>query len=205
MIAAVFAALAAIVALLTGFRAHVTRAREGKMLAFVALLVLPVLSVWGGFSTQMERAQSTDFCLSCHTMAAHGKSLYYDDPSYLPAQHFQNNRIPRDRACYTCHTSYTMFGGVQAKMKGLKHLYVQYLGTIPKPEEIKLYEPYNNRECLHCHLGGRRFETATPHQKTPDMLGKMKSGAMSCLGSGCHEFAHDIESLNDTPIWKEGQ
>src|SRR5688572_25684914 len=103
MIAAVFAALAAIVALLTGFRAHVTRAREGKMLAFVALLVLPVLSVWGGFSTQMERAQSTGFCLSCHTMSAHGKSLYYDDPSYLPAQHFQNNRIPRDRACYTCH------------------------------------------------------------------------------------------------------
>jgi hypothetical protein len=25
-------------------------------------------------------------------------------------------------------------------------------------DAIRLYDPYNNRECLHCHLGARSFE-----------------------------------------------
>ena len=133
----VIGAAASTLALLVGFRAQLTRSREGKMLAFVALLVLPALSVWGGFSEQMERAQSTSFCLSCHVMTDYGRSLYVDDPSYLPAQHFQNNRIPRERACYTCHTTYTLFGGVKAKLKGVRHLWIQYFGTIPKPADYK--------------------------------------------------------------------
>jgi nitrate/TMAO reductase-like tetraheme cytochrome c subunit len=173
------------------------------MLAFVALLVFPGIAVWAGFSEQMDRAQSTKFCLSCHVMSDYGQSLYVDDRGYIPATHFQNNRIPRDHACYTCHTTYTMFGGVTAKMHGVRHLYVQYLGTIPKPEDIKLYEPYNNRECLHCHLGARGFEEATPHHKTPDLLERVKSGRQSCLSSGCHDTVHDVASLKDATFWKE--
>jgi hypothetical protein len=34
----------------------------------------------------------------------------------------QNNRIPKEHACYTCHTDYTMFGDVNAKMRGLQHI-----------------------------------------------------------------------------------
>jgi nitrate/TMAO reductase-like tetraheme cytochrome c subunit len=198
----VIGAAAATLALLVGFRAKLTRSREGKMLAFVALLVLPALSIWGGFSEHLERAQSTSFCLSCHVMTDYGRSLYVDDPSYLPAQHFQNNRIPRERACYTCHTTYTLFGGVKAKLKGVRHLWIQYFGAIPKPEEIKLYEAYNNRECLHCHLGGRRFEQATPHHKSQDLLARAKSGQLSCMSSGCHDIVHDVATLKDAPVWK---
>jgi len=201
----VIIAATAALALLVGFRVGLTRSREGKMLAFVALLVLPALSVWGGFSEQMERAQSTSFCLSCHVMTDYGRSLYVDDPGYVPAQHFQNNRIPRERACYTCHTTYALFGGVKAKLKGLRHLQVQYFGAIPKPEDIKLYEPYNNRECLHCHLGGRRFEQATPHHKSEDLLPRTKSGQLSCMSSGCHDTIHDVASLKDAPMWKGTQ
>jgi nitrate/TMAO reductase-like tetraheme cytochrome c subunit len=197
-------ALVAALALLVGFRPHVTRSREGKILAFVALLILPLVFGFTGFSEQMRQAQSTEFCLSCHVMTDYGRTLRIDDPGYLPAQHFQNNRIPRDRACYTCHTTYTMFGGVNAKLKGVRHLWVQYLGSIPKPGEIKLYEPYNNRECLHCHLGARRFEQASPHQKTPDLLTRAKSGQLSCMASGCHDIVHDVSSLKDAPMWKGG-
>ena len=175
------------------------------MLAFVALLVLPAFAVWGGFSEQMERAQSTSFCLSCHIMTDFGRSLYVDDPSYLPAQHFQNNRIPRERACYTCHTYYTLFGGVQAKLKGVRHLWVQYVVGAPKPEAIKLYDPFPNSECLHCHLGARRFEEGSAHQKIPDLLSRVKSGKLSCVSSGCHEFVHDVASLKDATFWKEKQ
>jgi nitrate/TMAO reductase-like tetraheme cytochrome c subunit len=198
-----FIALTLALVLMVGFRAHLTRSREGKILAFVALFILPVISVWGGFSEQMDRAQSTGFCLSCHVMSEHGRSLYVDDPSYIPARHFQNNRVPRDRACYTCHTDYSMFGGVNAKIRGLRHVQVEYFGTIPKPEDIKLYHPYNNRECLHCHLGARRFEEASAHHKVPDLLDSVKSGRRSCLSSGCHDIVHDVGSLKEATFWKE--
>jgi len=198
-----FIALTAGLVLLVGFRAHLTRAREGKILAFVALFILPVISVWGGFSEQMDRAQSTEFCLSCHVMGDYGRSLRVDDPSYLPAAHFQNKRVPSDRACYTCHTDYTMFGGVNAKIRGLRHLQVQYFGTIPKPADIKLYQPYNNRECLHCHLGSRRFEEVSGHHKTPDLLESVTSGKRSCISSGCHDIVHEVGSIADASFWKE--
>ena len=89
-------------------------------------------------------------------MEPYGRSLLVDDPAYVPARHFQNNRVPRDDACFTCHTNYTLFGDYKAKLRGLRHVYVNYIGTIPK--QIKLYDPYNNRECLHCHGGARTFE-----------------------------------------------
>jgi nitrate/TMAO reductase-like tetraheme cytochrome c subunit len=198
-----FIAVTLLLVLLVGFRAHLTRSREGKILAFVALFILPVIAVWGGFSEQMDRAQSTGFCLSCHVMTDFGRSLHVDDPSYLPAAHFQNNRVPRDRACYTCHTDYSMFGGVRAKIRGLRHLQVQYFGSIPKPEDIRLYEPYNNRECLHCHSGARRFEEASAHHKTPDLIESVKSGRRSCMSSGCHDIVHEVGSLKDATFWKE--
>ena len=82
---------------------------------------------------------------------------------------------------------------------------VWVLGTIPKPEEIKLYQPYNNRECLHCHLGARRFEEGSGHHKTPDLLQSVKSGQKSCLSSGCHDITHDVGSLKDAAFWKESK
>jgi cytochrome c-type protein NapC len=138
-------------------------------------------------------------------MGDFGKTLSIDDPSYIPAAHFQNNRIPRDRACYTCHTEYTMFGPVKAKVRGLRHLWVQYVVGAPKPEAIKLYDPFPNSECLHCHLGARRFEEGSAHNKIPDLLSRVKSGKLSCVSSGCHEFVHDVASLKDATFWKEKQ
>ena len=173
------------------------------MLAFVALLVLPAIAVWAGFEEQMDRAQTTDFCLSCHVMADYGKSLYVDDAGYVPAAHFQNNRVARDRACYTCHANYSMFGTVAAKIHGVRHLIVQYFGTVPKPEDIKLYAPFNNRECLHCHLGARKFEAQRAHNRTPDELVRMKSNELSCTSSKCHDIVHDVTTLKDAAFWKE--
>lgn len=179
-----------------------TREPSGKILTFFALFIFPASVALSGGWWHLERSKKTEFCLSCHTMSDHGRSLLIDDPSYLPAAHYQNNRVPGDQACYTCHKDYTMYGGVAAKWRGLRHVYVQYLGNRPKPEAIKLYTPYNNRECLHCHLGARSFEEATAHQRKPGQLAAMKTNAMSCMNSGCHEFVHDVESIKDSPMWK---
>jgi cytochrome c-type protein NapC len=199
----ILAFLALVLVLLVAFRTELTRARGGKILAFIALFIFPCLATWVGFNTQMDRSESTRFCLSCHVMTGYGKSLYVDDPSFVPAVHFQNRFVPRSHACYTCHTDYAMFGGVRAKMEGLHHVYVQYFGTIPKPDAIRLYHPYSNRECLHCHAGMRRFDDATEHRKTPTMLADIYSGKLSCLSSHCHDTMHDIKDLSYATFWKE--
>lgn len=195
-------AIVAALAILVAMRPDLTRVRGGKILAFFALFLLPAVALFGGFSAQMARAQSTEFCLSCHVMTDYGRSLRIDDPGYIAAVHFQNNRVPRDRACYTCHTDYAMFGGVRAKLRGLRHLYVEYLGSVPAPDKIELYQPYHNRECLHCHEGARKFEERSAHTKTPDLLRQIKSNEMSCLASRCHDIVHDVGSLADVTFWK---
>lgn len=194
LVAVVVVAIALIA--LVVLRPSLTAARGGKVLAFLAFLVLPVLATAMGLSAHMEHSKSTEFCLSCHVMKPYGQSLHVDDEAWLPAQHFQNNRVPRDRACFTCHTDYTLFGDAKAKLRGLRHVYVYYLGDIP--EKIELYEPYNNRECLHCHAGARSFEESDLHKEIRAELG---SGNTSCLE--CHDAAHNVDEMEGKSLWKE--
>jgi cytochrome c-type protein NapC len=194
--------LTIILAAFIALRTRLTHFREGKALAFVGLLVLPVIASWFGFEEQMNRAESTRFCLSCHVMHGFGQSLLVDDISYIPAVHYQNNLVPREHACYTCHTDYAMFGTAVAKMHGMEHVLVQYFGTVPKPEDIKLYQPYNNRECLHCHLGSRKFEEQPKHAKSPTMLADIHANKLSCTASKCHDTIHEVGSLKDATFWK---
>ncbi|HXD34069.1 MAG TPA: NapC/NirT family cytochrome c [Pyrinomonadaceae bacterium] len=200
-----FTAIVVVLGLLIAVRPELTRARGGKMLAFVAVCILPVLAVWAGGNEHLQRSTSTQFCLSCHVMADYGKSLYLDDKSYIPAVHFQNSLVPRDHACFTCHTDYTMFGDVHAKWRGLHHVYVQYLGKIPKPENIKLYTPFNNRECLHCHSGMRAYEEASSHRKTPQQLTQMATNQLSCMSSDCHDIVHEVGNWGDATFWTPKQ
>ena len=195
---------AAVIAVLVA-RPAITATRGGKILAFVAMFCLPIFCGLLGFSREMGRAKTTGFCLSCHTMEAYGKSLLVDDPTHIPASHFQNHRVPSDEACYSCHTQYAMFGGLRVKLWGLKHVAIYYFGTPPAPENIKLYEPYNNRECLHCHIGARSFEEGAVHNADPGTLPAIKSNQLSCISSGCHEITHDLAHLKDAKFWKEAK
>ena len=198
--AAVLATVGLVV--IVGFHAKVTRAREGKVLAFVVLFLLPLGAMSLGFSQHMTHAQSTQFCVSCHVMSEHGKSLYVDNANYVPARHFQNNLVARDSACYACHSDYTMFGGVRAKIRGLRHLFIEYLGTIPAPEDIQLYEPYQNANCLHCHLGARQFEEGAVHRSVPGLLERVKAGKQSCLSAGCHSSVHAVADQKNQKFWE---
>jgi cytochrome c-type protein NapC len=186
-------------------RPGLTTTRGGKMMAFLVLFALPILCLAVGTSTEIDRSKSTSFCLSCHIMEPYGKSLHVNDPSYLAAAHFQNHRVPADEACYTCHTNYAMFGSLKAKLGGLRHVYIYYFTKPPAPEDIKLYQPYNNRECLHCHEGARSFEEGVVHNADPSLLPAIKSNKISCLSSGCHDVVHNVSTLKDVKFWKGGQ
>lgn len=201
--AAVFVLLAVTIGIIVIVVAkpEITMARGGKILAFIGLFIFPGFVALLGFDSHVERSKKTTFCLSCHIMGPYGKSLYVDDPSYIPAAHFQNGRVPRDQACYTCHTDYTIYyGGIRAKIRGLHHIYVQYLGKPNNP--IHLYSPYNNRECLHCHEGSRSFEQGAVHTADPQTMVDIKSNKLSCLSSGCHDTVHNIPKLNQVKYWE---
>ena len=184
------------------FRPDLTASQGGKILAFFVLFLLPLICLAMGTNYHIERSKQTQFCLSCHEMEPYGKSLMVDDPAHLAAAHFQNHRVPADAACFTCHTTYAMFGDIRAKMHGLRHVYVHYLRTPPAPEDIRLYDPFNNRECLHCHLGARSFEEGAVHTADPALLPAIKANKTSCLSSGCHEVVHNVGTLKDAKFWK---
>ena len=194
--------IAVVLAGILVLRPSITLSRAGKILAFVSIFIFPALAGSMGVSEHVERSKTTAFCTSCHVMQDYGKSLRVDDASYLPAAHFQNNRVPRDQACYTCHTDYTLYGGFKSKLRGLRHLQVQYFGKIP--EKIQLYNAYNNRECLHCHSGARTFEEGATHNLEDGRLELIKSNQLSCLSTGCHEVAHNVGGLKDVKFWSEG-
>lgn len=195
---------AVLVAVVT-VRPAITASRAGKILAFGVLFFLPLFSLVAGMDNEMERSKSTAFCLSCHIMESYGKSLHIDDASYLAAAHFQNHRVPAGEACYTCHTNYAMFGSFKAKIGGLRHLYVYYLKEQPLPQNIKLHDAFNNRECLHCHLGARSFEQGATHNADPATLPAIKANTLSCISSGCHDTVHNVGRWGDkVKFWDGG-
>jgi hypothetical protein len=77
---------------------------------------------------------------------------------------------------------------------------VQYVGSVP--DTIRLYQPYNNRECLHCHEGARSFLNADAHTETDTTMRSMLANRTSCLTSGCHDAIHDVRSLDGVELWR---
>ncbi|HEV2289698.1 MAG TPA: NapC/NirT family cytochrome c [Candidatus Acidoferrales bacterium] len=192
--------LSIILACIFLIRPSVTSATAWKILAFIGLCFLPFLCIVGGVNAHMQRSEQTRFCISCHAMVPYGQSLYVNDPSYLPAQHFQNHRVPADEACYACHADYSIYGPLKDKIRGLTRIYMQYVSTPPNP--IRIPGGYRNSQCLHCHLGARNFEENQIHAATMDSL---KSNQISCLTSGCHDTAHNIAQLSHVKFWRPGQ
>ncbi|MCH9650178.1 MAG: NapC/NirT family cytochrome c [Deltaproteobacteria bacterium] len=176
------------------WRPSLVAGTRGRILTFLALFLLPVLALAFGANLHLEKSKTTEFCLSCHVMEPYGESLQLEEREYLPAVHFQNSLVSREHACFTCHTHYTMYGDLQAKVAGVKHLWVNYFGTPGEP--IELYEPYRNRECLHCHGGARSFEEAEFHA---DIRAELTTDETSCLE--CHEFVHAVEELDGLEKW----
>ena len=182
-------------------RPSLTTDRAGRIFAFAAIVVLPMMAGFAGLSEHVERTKTVEFCTSCHVMQKYGKSLHIDDLEHLAGQHWQYNRVPQETACFACHTNYTLYGDYKAKLRGLRHVYVQYLGTIPA--KISLYSPYSNRECLHCHSSSRSFVEAVPHK---DEMRGIRDNTKSCLEKGCHGTVHDVAQVDSLALWpKENQ
>jgi cytochrome c-type protein NapC len=169
--------------------------RVGRLVLLVGLVALPVMLSAGNLSVGVHESSTTRFCLSCHEMQRHGKSLFVDDRQALAAVHYQNRFVAREAICYSCHKDYALFGDVKAKLNGLRHVWVHYFR--PAPARIQLYQPYPNKNCLHCHDDARSFIEAAAHRPLMDGL---YAGSVSCLG--CHRVAHDLAKVDAQTFWQ---
>src|SRR3990167_9972213 len=154
--------------------------------AFGFLAVLLVVFVWpptflAMTSYNLDRSKSVQFCAGCHQMDQHVANVTDPESKSLAAKHFKRYWVNKN-TCYTCHTDYSLFGPVKAKMNGLVHMYYAYFTGI-KEDEIEIYKPYPDHNCLQCHET-RRFDKVEEHgERGPDER---------CVD--CHDDVHENES-----------
>lgn len=192
-VTSVLLAIATTLVLLAFHRRLIVR-HAGRIALALGALALPGLAILGSAGHAYTVSSSTEFCLQCHEMRDYGKSLFVDDRGSMPAVHYQKRLIERERTCFDCHTNYAMFGDVQAKMNGLRHVWVHFLGDVPATFE--LYEPYPNSNCLHCHEDARAFLEAGAHR---GKFEAMAADELSCLT--CHR-GHDHDKARQGPYWQ---
>jgi cytochrome c-type protein NapC len=194
LIVALVAGIAIVALLFVGARPLAAQT-VGRVVLLVGLVALPLLLSVGNISYGVSESSTTRFCLSCHEMQRHGKSLFADNRQALAAVHYQNRLVDRDTVCYSCHKDYAMFGDVKAKLNGLRHVWAHYIAGVPK--KIELYQPYPNSNCLHCHDDSRRFVDGVAHRPVLDAL---YAGTTSCLS--CHRIAHDMAKVDADELWQ---
>lgn len=150
--------------------------------ALMVLSIVLFLFVWPTtfFSVtvnNLERSKTVEFCASCHEMGEKVKDLRNPKSKTLAARHATRFWVNKNQ-CYTCHTDYTMFGPVEAKLKGLGHMFVALTQDV-KPNDIKVWAPFPDRNCLQCHHT-RRFDNIEEHGE--------READERCIS--CHEEVH---------------
>lgn len=165
----------------------------GRALSLGTMALLPAVWVAGVLLESDARIKKVSFCTGCHEMAQYGESLLVDDDESLPAVHYRNGLVPREKACYTCHSKHGLTGYAEAKLAGLHDIYVHYLHEVP--ERIHLRSEYPTEICLHCHAEAQSFLEGRGHQYPKSLLDDLKSGEVSCLE--CHDVAHYLEGNDE--------
>jgi cytochrome c nitrite reductase small subunit len=153
-----------------------------------AICAVPLASTGFGTLLVFDRAERVEFCESCHlTMQTFVDDLKDSKSQSLAAVHFKNKYIP-DNQCYVCHTSYGMFGTVEAKESGMIDVYKYFTRTYKFP--IKMREAYPNHDCLKCHAESAKW---LKHDEHVSMKADLFADKMKCMD--CHASEHPAHTL----------
>ena len=155
-----------------------------RWMLLVGFVVLAPLAYLLNAGLAISGAKSVAFCNSCHVMHGYVEDLHDPDSEHLAAQHFQYRWI-NDHQCYTCHSDYGLFGDVNAKLAGLRHVWFYTVGGYELP--LKIRGTYDNQRCLVCHAPVTAYQEIGEHEKNGAAIA---SSAMSCVGGGCHVGPH---------------
>jgi nitrate/TMAO reductase-like tetraheme cytochrome c subunit len=155
-------------------------------LLIIGVGIIPLAASGLGTVLVFERAEKVEFCASCHlTMQRYVDDLHDGNSTSLAAVHYKNRYISDDQ-CYVCHTSYGVFGTVEAKKEGMIDVYKYYTRTFKLP--VHLRHPYPNDDCLKCHAGSAKWLDV--HDAFKDSV---FSGELHCLD--CHATEHPAHTL----------
>jgi len=177
---------------LVGWVAFARRSRpmepSDRWMLLIGFLVLAPLAYLLNAGLAISGAKSVAFCDSCHVMNAYVADLQNPDSEHLAAQHYQFRWIA-EHQCFTCHSDYGLFGDMQAKMAGLRHVWFYNFGGYELP--LKIRGTYNNQRCLFCHGPTKNFQEESKHEKN---MAAIASSEKSCIGGSCHVSPHPKEA-----------
>ncbi|HEY3132844.1 MAG TPA: NapC/NirT family cytochrome c [Acidobacteriota bacterium] len=160
-----------------------------KTLLVVSVVMVPLLAICTGMLLVFSRAERVEFCGTCHlTMKPYVEDMKNLKSEGLAAIHYRNQYIHNNQ-CYECHTSYGMFGTVEAKKDGIVDVYKYYTRTYKLP--IKMRKPYPNGDCLKCHAQSVKWLSLAEHSGAQEEL---FSGRMSC--QDCHGITHPAHPIS---------
>ncbi len=156
----------------------------------MAAVFLPIAAYGLASLHMLEGSKQVSFCGSCHVMGPIVKSLQGNDET-LASIHYNRGLVPHDQACFTCHSGYGIWGGVDAKMAGVMHMVRTATGWYTLP--LKLNGTFDINSCLGCHAYAPSFRAVEAHQD-PDLQKQLLSHELSCTGV-CHPAAHPEAAL----------
>jgi hypothetical protein len=167
------------------------RGRLGETLFVTGVAFLPALAFALSDVVLMERSTQTEFCTSCHLMQpVHDSTV--DENDSLASIHVTRGAVPTATSCYTCHSGYGMWGTLDAKLAGTRHMLHTVLGSYELP--LKHHGTYNIDSCLSCHAESSRFRSGDAQAAHLAVEESLLAGEMTCTGM-CHPAAHPPEAL----------
>jgi nitrate/TMAO reductase-like tetraheme cytochrome c subunit len=160
------------------------RGDRSRSFAVLMMVALPALWVVGALAYADRATKTTSFCLKCHEMQPYGESVKSANES-VPSTHYRNEWVDRETGCYVCHASPGLAGAAVARMKGLRDVFVHFVGEVPDP--IELDAPYDATICLSCHDRDEAFLELPAHRALAEAS---RGGEVTC--GGCHVVAHAL-------------
>ena len=161
----------------------------GRGLLITGVVLLPTFSVATGMLLVLARAERVEFCGSCHKiMADYVADMTNPHGEGLAALHFRYQYIESNQ-CYECHTSYGLFGTVEAKLHGIGEVVRYYTGSYDLP--LSMWNPYPNGDCLKCHARSSKWLAQDEHV-VGEAQRELFDGTTSCMS--CHDSAHNVHT-----------
>lgn len=156
-----------------------------------AAVLLPLAAYAFAALYLLEGAKQVTFCGSCHLMTPIVQSLESNDDS-LASIHYARGRVPHEQACFACHSGYGIWGGVDAKVAGIRHMLLTVTGRYTLP--LRHGGPFDIDSCLGCHAFAQNFRAVEDHQDL-DLQKELVERKIGCTGD-CHPAPHPESALN---------
>lgn len=176
-----------------------------KRLFVVAAIFLLGVSFSGLFNFVMESTNTTEFCISCHSMQWNYNEL-------KETVHWQNGSGVH-AGCADCHVPKEFWPKMRAKIIASKDVWHEIIGTIDTPEKYearrwemasrvwKQMKETDSRECRNCHsfdhmdLSEQSRSARKKHDSATDK-------GDTCID--CHKgIAHEEPDEPDPPVEEE--